>query len=221
MAKNNYQTYTEETPIHFYRADFVHRGALCNALSRRYPDLAEVATAANAIVVQIDARLADLRHAEDDQIRARALENAEKIDAVDVYTEMRRTMFAQNYDVMTILPDPPSDLRRLSAERFADRAAAAITNMKALPEDDPIRVAFLPRLERELAEFDSADRTEDAKRAGIQSLELALTLYKSELAQAREVQLGTTLVVLKEREKVAMCTLPWRKTSRSSQNDEG
>jgi hypothetical protein len=49
---------------------------------------------------------------------------------------------------------------------------------------------------------------------------MALTLYKSELAQAREAQLGSVLTALKDREKVAMCTLPWRKLSRSTNDSE-
>jgi hypothetical protein len=49
---------------------------------------------------------------------------------------------------------------------------------------------------------------------------MALTLYKSELAQAREAQLGSVLTALKDREKVAMCTLPWRKPSRSANAGE-
>jgi hypothetical protein len=160
-----------------------------------------------------------LQDAEDDQIRARAVEDAEKIDVADVYTELRRTMFAKNYDVAKILPDAPSILRRMNAERFADRANAAVANLKALPETDPLRVAFLASLEKELAEFNTADKAEDDKRAAVNSGNLGLTLYKSELAQAREAQLGAVLTALKDREKVAMCTLPWRKPSRKN-NDE-
>ena len=48
---------------------------------------------------------------------------------------------------------------------------------------------------------------------------MALTLYKSELAQEREAQLGTILTVLKDREKVAMFTVPWRKPLRNAQDD--
>jgi len=220
MAKNTYQSYTPDTPIHVYRGDFVHRGAICAALTPRFPELASVAADANAIVIQIDARLAALQHAEDDQIRAGAIEDAEKIDVADVYTELRRTMFARNYDVATILPEAPSNLRRLGAERFADRVNAAMSNLKTLPETDPVRVAFLASLEKEFAEFNTADKAEDDKRASLKSGNVALTLYKSELAQAREAQLGSILVTLKDREKVAMCTRPWRKPARNTNNDE-
>ena len=218
MAKTTYQSYTEETPLHTYRADFLHRAAICAALAQRHGDLASIANDANALVAQIDTRSNALQNAEDDQVRARALEDAEKMDVMDVYTELRRTMFAKKYDITTILPESPSILRRMNAERFTDRADAAVANLKTLPQNDPVRVAFLAALERELAEFNAADRAEDATRNAVQSGKMALTLYKSELAQAREAQLGAILTVLKDREKVAMCTLPWRKYSRS---DEG
>lgn len=220
MSKNTYQTYTEDTPLHTYRADFLHRGAICAALASRYTDLRNIGTDANDIVAQIDARLNALQNAEDDQVRARALEDAEKMDVVDIYTELRRTMFAKSYDVATILPEAPSNLRRMSANRFADRADVAVANLKSLPEDDPVRTAFLAKLERELAEFNAADRAEDATRTNLKSSSVALTLYKSELAQAREAQLGAILTVLKDREKVAMCTLPWRKYSRAADDDQ-
>ncbi len=216
MAKNTYQTYTEETPIPLYRGDFVYRGAMCIALEERHPGLGSIGADANAIVTQIDGRLAALQDAEDDQLRARAVEDAEKLDVVDVYTELRRTMSAKKYDVAAILPDAPSILHRLSADKFAARAEAAVSNLKALAENDPIRVAFLATLEKELAEFHTADKAEDHTRAALRSGSVALTLYKAELAQAREAQLGSILSTLKDREKTAGFTLPWRKASRTS-----
>ena len=48
---------------------------------------------------------------------------------------------------------------------------------------------------------------------------MGLTLYKAELVQAREVQLGTILTVLKDREKVALFTVAWRKPSRSAEDE--
>lgn len=221
MSKNSYQTYTKDVLMTTYRTDFVHRGAICGALAPRYPDLAAIATECEAIVKQIDTRLAGLQDAEDNQIRARAIEDAEKIDAVDVYTELRRTMAAKNYDVATILPDAPSALRRLNTERFTDRAQAAVANLKTLAETDPVRVAFLSNLEKEFAEFQSADKVEDAAALAIKSSRVALTLYKSELAEARNAQLGAAQAVLKDREKVAMLTLPWRKPSHSAEGSSG
>lgn len=215
MSKNSYQTYTNDVPMTTFRTEFVHRGAICGALAPRYPDLAAIATECDTIVKQIDSRLADLQDAEDQQIRARAIEDAEKIDAVDVYTELRRTMAAKNYDVATILPDAPSALRRLNAERFTDRARAAVANLKTLAETDPVRVAFLATLEKELTEFQNADKAEDVTTLAIKSGRVALTLYKTELAEVRNAQLGAAQAVLKDREKVAMLTLPWRKPART------
>src|SRR5262245_15002729 len=99
MAKNTYQTYTEETPIGTYRVDLIRRSAMCAALDQRYPDLAPVAEEANTLIAQIDARRAALQQAEDDQVRARALEDVEKLDVLEVYTELRRTMAVKSQDV--------------------------------------------------------------------------------------------------------------------------
>jgi hypothetical protein len=215
MAKNTYQTYTEETPIDTFRADFIRRGAMCAALEARYPALANAGTEANTIVSQIDTRRAALQQAEDDQIRARAIEDVEKLDVIDVYTELRRTMSAKSYDVLTLLPDAPSALRRLGAASFAERADTAVSNLKVLPDGDPIKAAFLAKLEKELGEFHTADKAEDKMRSTLQSGRMALTLYKAELSQAREAQLGAIQSILKDREKTALFTIPWRKATRS------
>lgn len=220
MAKNTYQTYTEETPIATFREDFIRRGAMCSALATRYPGLAAVGAEANATVAQIDSRRSALQSAEDDQIRARAIEDAEKLDVVDVYTELRRTMAVKSpEDAQTLLPEAPSALRRLGAATFTERTNAAISNLSTLSVDDPLRVAFLDKLTKELAEFSAADKNEDKTRLALQSGKVALTLYKSELSQVREAELGTIQSILKDREKTALFTIPWRKTSKSGSAD--
>ncbi|MDC3957291.1 hypothetical protein [Polyangium jinanense] len=216
MANNTYQTYIEETPIDIYRHDFIRRGAMCGALAKRYPGLAAIGAEADAVVGQLDSRLSDLRKAEDEQIRARAIEDAEKLDVIDVYTELRRTMAVKNpKEVLTLLPEAPSVLRRATAATFAERAGAALSNLKALPEADPLRLAFVGKLEMELAEFNDADKKEDATRLALQSGKVALTLYKSELSQTREAELGAIQNILKDREKTVLFTIPWRKTRKS------
>lgn len=216
MASNTYQTYTEETPIDTYREDFIRRGAMCGALAKRYPGLAPIGAEADAVVAQIDARRAALQKSEDDQIRARAIEDAEKLDVLDVYTELRRTMAVKTPDdVLTLLPEAPSALRRLGATTFAERAGAAVSNLETLPAEDPLRVAFLEKLKKELAEFSAADKNEDATRLALQSGKVALTLYKSELSQTREAELGAIQSILKDRDKTAMFTIPWRKTGKA------
>lgn len=220
MGKNNYQTYTEETPIDTYRADFIRRGAMCAALATRYPALAGIGTQASDTVTQIDAKRASLLAAEDDQIRARAIEDVEKLDVIDVYTELRRTMGAKSYDVLTLLPDAPSSLRRVGAATFTERANIAVSNLKALPDGDALKVAFLPKIEKELTDFQQADKAEDATRAALRSSGMALTLYKTELSQAREAELGAIQNVLRDREKTALFTLPWRKSARAAGSGE-
>lgn len=214
MANNTYQTFTEETPIDIYRSDALRRSALCGALASRYPALADVGAEAKNTVSQIDARRAALRSAEDDQICARAIEDAQKLDVLDMYTELRRTMSAKNYDVLTLLPDAPSSLRRAGVATFTERANLAVANLKALPDGNPLKTGFLAPLEQELAEFQQADKAEDATRAALQSGRMALTLYKSELSQAREAELGKIQSILGDREKTALFTVPWRKPSR-------
>jgi hypothetical protein len=219
MGKTTYQTYTTETPIGTYRSDFIHRSAMCGAIAKRYPALGDVGKEADAILGQIDSHRADLQQAEDDQVRGRALEDAAKIDVLDVYTELRRTMAVKSYDVMTLLPDAPSALGRLGAKTFADRAKQAIANLKVLKDDDPLKTALLPKLEQELAEFNQADLAEDSSRTALQSERMALVLYKTELSQARERQLGTIQTVLSDRERTVLFTLPWRKASRTTDDE--
>lgn len=215
MAKTTYQTYTDETPIEIYRADFIHRGAMCAALTKRYPALASVGAQADTVLAQIDTRCTDLQQAEDDQGRARAVEDAEKFDVVDVYTELRRMLVAKNHDVMTLLPDAPSALGRLGAKSFGERANQAVANLSALPDADPVKMSLLPKLQQELAEFHDADLAEDVTRTKLNSGKMALTLYKTELSQARETQLGAIQQVLGDREKTARFTIPWRKASKA------
>lgn len=219
MLKTNYQTYTDETSIEAYRADFIRRGAMCAAISKRYLELAAVGVEAEAVLAQIDTRRANLQQAEDDQIRAHALEDVEKLDVVEAYAELRRTMAAKRYDVLTLLPDAPSTLGRLGAKNFGERANQAVANLKALPDTDPLKTTLLPRLQQELAEFHAADVAEDATRANLQGGRVALAVYKAELSQAREAQLGAVQKVLGDREKTAQFTLPWRKASRASSGE--
>ncbi|TKD07559.1 hypothetical protein [Polyangium fumosum] len=217
MANHTYQTYNEEVQLEAFRADFIHRGAICGALDKRYPGLAAIGAEAEAIVAQIDSRRIELQKTEDEQIRARAIEDAEKLDVLDVYTELRRTMAVKNpKEVLTLLPDAPSILRRATAATFAERAGAALSNLKALPEEHPLRLAFLGKLELELSEFNDADKKEDVARLAIQSGKVALTLYKSELSETREAELGAIQNLLKDQEKTVLFTLPWRRTRKTS-----
>jgi hypothetical protein len=215
MAKGTYQTYTTETSIEDYRTDFIHRGAMCGALAKRYAALAAIGTEADAIVGQIDAHRAQLQQAGDDQIRATALEDAEKYDATESDTELRRTLFAKSYDIATLLPDSPSTLRRLGTKNFRARMDQAIANLKTLPDSDPVKAALLPALETEAGEFRTADEAEDATRTTLSGAKVAMTLYKTELSQAREAQLGAVLKAIGDSEKMAMFTLPWRNTSKT------
>lgn len=214
MAKTTYQNYAPETPSDIFRSCFIRRGAMCTALSKRYPALAAIGAEADAIVAQMDAKFTALQQAEDDQIRARAVEDAEKLDVVDVYTELRRTLFAKKVDVQTLLPDAPSAIGRLNAKEFGERMSVAISNLKTLPDGDPQKATFLPLLEQESAEFDLADKAEDETRRNLQSGRTALLLYKAELSQVRMAQLGAIQNVLRDREKTALFTVPWRKTSK-------
>jgi hypothetical protein len=219
MRKTTYQTYTTDTPIDTYRSDFIHRSAMCGAIAKRYPALGDIGKEADAVLAQIDSHRADLQQAEDDQIRARALEDAAKLDVIDVYTELRRTMAVKNYDVMTLLPDAPSALGRLGAKTFGDRAKQAVANLKVLDDNDPVKTLLLPKLEAEFSEFNQADLAEDATRGALRSERMALVLYKTELSQARERQLGAIQNVLGDRERTAQFTRPWRKASGTPEDE--
>lgn len=216
MPKNTYQTYTDATSIAAYRADFIHRGAMCAAIAKRYPDLAAVGAEAEATLAQIDTRRAALQQAEDDQIRAHAIEDVEKLDVLDVYAELRLSLAAKKYDVLTLLPDSPSVLGHLGAKNFGARAKQAVANLKALPDSDPLKTTLLPRLQQELSEVHEADLAEDATRENLQGGRVALLVYKTELSQAREAQIGAVQKVLGDREKTALFTLPWRKAAKGA-----
>jgi len=82
-----------------------------------------------------------------------------------------------------------------------------------------MRVAFLSGLEKEFAEYQSANKAEDTTRDLLKTTRLALTLLKSEWVQTREMQLGTLLTIFKDRQKVALFTLAWRKTSRTADDE--
>jgi hypothetical protein len=106
----------------------------------------------------------------------------------------------------------PSVIGRLGAKEFGERMSAAIANLKTLPDGDPLKATFLPLLEQESAEFELADKAEDVTRRNLQSGRTALLLYKAELSQVRMAQLGAIQNVLRDREKTALFTVPWRKT---------
>ncbi len=225
MAKTTYQTYTSETPIDFFRKDFIRRGAMCQALVSRFSGLEPVANESVQIVATIDERGTEIRAVEDDLVRARALEDVEKMDVVDAYTALRLMMTAYDRDrVRDFLPDAPSSLKQLGPKNLSDRVKAQIENLRILPEDSPLRTEFLPPLEREVGELETADRAEDDVRARVSALGLGLTVYKSELAQTRESQIGTIQSVLSDRAKAAQFTLPWRRSKRrpkTAVEDEG
>ena len=76
-------------------------------------------------------------------------------------------------------------LGRLNAKTFRERTDQAVANLKTLADDDPLKTAMLPVLEKELAEFKQADVAEDITRANFKSGRMALVLYKAELSQDR------------------------------------
>ena len=220
MSKNQYQTYTPDTPLSTFREDFVRRAAMCAALAPKYPELAPVAADCDSCVAEIDARLVIIQQAEDAQTRAKALEDVEKIELVEAYTEARRTMSAKNYDVLTILPDMPSVLARKGPANLSERMQIAIDKLNALPDGDPIRTAFVPVLEKEYDDFSKADLAEDKTSSALKAGAMAIILYKTELSQRREAQLGKILAVLRDKEKMVLFTIPWRKSSKETERSE-
>jgi hypothetical protein len=205
------QSYTQDTPLDDFRKDFIYRGAVCQAAARKKPGLAAVAADCDATVGMIDSRRAQLQQLEDDMVRARAFESAEKLEAIEAYDMVRKQLAA--YDkakVAELLPVPPSTMSKLALEKLDYRVSQAISNIKGLPEDHPVRRDFLPPLEREFAEFQAADVAEDTVRRTFTTARLALTTFKAELAQRRDTELGQVQAVYGDRGKVDFFTLPWR-----------
>jgi len=214
MSRNTYQSYTPDTPLDTMRADFIRRAAMCTALTGRYPALAEVAGQAAEIAGEIDAHAADLRAVEDDAVRAKALEDAEKIDVIDVYGTLRTMLGLQDRDhLFAFLPDPPSVLGRMPSRKFSERLTQALANLEQLPAESTLRGDFVPRLREEMAGFRRADEAEDDVRRRLRSTRLGMVVYKSELARARDAQLGVVQTATRDRAKTVLFTLPWRKSS--------
>jgi hypothetical protein len=225
VAKTSYQTYTSETPIDIYRKDFLRRNAMCVAMSSKVPALEPVAREAGEIIAAIDGRKTDLQQAEDDQVRAKALEDVERMDVVDAYSKMRLSLTIHAPDqVPRFLPDAPSSLKKIGPKKLTKRVQASIINLSVLPEDHPTRREYLPLLERELEEFTAADLAEDTVRTGLATINLGLSVYKSELSQVRDAQLGTIQSVLGDRSRAAQFTIPWhaprKKTGESTTTSE-
>jgi len=218
MGKSSYQSYGPETPIEIFRSDSIHRQAMCVALAAGTPALAAVGAECGTIVAAIDARDADIQAVLDDAVRAKAVEDAGKLDVIDVYAELRGMMTIQQRDrLFAFLPDPPSTLGHLGTKKFADRVAMAVTNLQRLPESEPLRRDYLSRLQAEAEEFRRADEAEDAVRLRARSARLGLLVYKSELARVRDAQLGTIQTILGDRAKAAAFTIRWR---RHEQDDD-
>lgn len=214
------QTYTADTPIEIFRRDYLYRHAVCQALTVKHTELGAIATEAGAVVAAIDGRLADLQRAEDDHVRARALEIAAKFDVIEVYELIRAQFAVYRKDMLlSFLPESPSSLARAGVKRAEDRVNQTIANLKNLPADDAIRTGFLPQLEQEQAELRAADLAEDDVRRAVRAVGLGLTTYKAELAQLRDMQLGQVQAVMKDRAKTEMFTLPWRKPSKKEDTE--
>jgi hypothetical protein len=73
------------------------------------------------------------------------------------------------YDIATLLPDAPSRLGRLGAKSFGARVDQAVANLQKLSAADPVKMALLPALEKEVAELHQADLAEDATREDLNS----------------------------------------------------
>jgi hypothetical protein len=220
MAKTSYQTFTQEAPLSIFRSDFIRRDAMCGAMVKQFPDLGAIAAECAAIVAAMDARSTELRAAEDALTRARALEDAEKLSVVGAYARARTVLGVEDKDAaLLILPDAPSSLRKRNVVDFNLRVRSTIESLGELPADHPVRVAYLPPLQAEFAEFSTADVAEDEARARLGRLRLSLTLYRAELAQERDGQLGRIQGVVKDRAVTAMFTIPWRKRTKAEGGD--
>lgn len=187
---------------------------MCGALVEDYPALAPVATEAREMVVAIDSRGTVLRQAEDEQTVAKAVEDVKKLVVIKKYSDLRLLLTIHEKDrVPDFLPDAPSSLKKLGPKNLTDRVQKSLDNLRVLPADHPVRVEYEPVLTENLAAFKTADLAEDRERAEVATLNLGLSVYKSELSQVRDVQLGTIQTVLGDRTQAVEFTIPWRDTS--------
>jgi hypothetical protein len=169
---------------------------------------------------EVPSRASQLRQLDDDLVRARAIETAEKLDVVEAYDMLRKQLAAyEPKRVIEFMPVPPSTAVKLALEKFDFRVSQAISDLKGLPEDHPVRRNFLPALEREFAEFQTADTAEDVVRRNLATARLALTTLKVELAQARDRELGQIQIIFGDRSKLEFFTLPWRTFAPAKKED--
>lgn len=218
MGKTTYQTYTQDAPLDTFRSDFIHRDAMCQAFAKQFPGLAAIGQECAALVTAMDARAVELRAAQDAVTRARALEQAVKLAVVGVYAKARTVFGLEDKGAAAlILPDSPSTLRKRNVVDFNIRVKSTIESLEDLPEDHPVRVAYLDPLKAEFAEFSAVDVAEDETRARLARIKVSLTLYRAELAQERDGQLGRVQGIIKDRVVTSAFTLPWRKRSKAAE----
>jgi hypothetical protein len=142
-------------------------------------------------------------------VRARAIETAEKLDVIEAHDILRKQLAAyEPKRVIEFMPVPPSTAAKLALEKFDGRVSQAISDVKGLPETHPVRRDFLPALEREFAEFQTADTAADVVRRNLATARIALTTLKVELAQTRDRELGRIQIIFGDRLKVDFFTLP-------------
>jgi hypothetical protein len=217
MAKTNYQTYTSETPIDVFRKDFLRRASMCGALVKKHPALEPIAAECRENIASIDGRKSGLLSAEDELVVAKALEDVEKMDVIDVYSALRLTMTIHEGDATPdFLPEAPSSLKKLGTKNFTDRVTSGLESLGLLPEDHPVRISYEAQLKKEIDEFKTADLAEDSVRSKLSKIKLGLSMYKNELSQVREAQLGAIQNVLRDRSKPPLFTIPWRSSSSKS-----
>ena len=203
------QTYTSRVSLERYRADALHREAMCRALAADDPRYMTVAESAAASVHQIDARAMELRQASDELVRHRAVERASKLRAITEYAKARRAL-AVDAERLTevLLPTPPAALKKVGISRAIEIVAQAAANLHRPECPASVREGHLPVVNAHIEKMRVADREEDEVRTGYYALRAALALFKAELETARVKDYATLVGLVQSRPDAEEFFLP-------------
>jgi hypothetical protein len=215
------QIYTSKVSLQRFRADALHREAMCRALEEDSPGFHNVAETASLSLQRIDARTLEVRQASDTLVRYRAIERASKLRAAVAYAKTRRDLAAEAARLAEVLlPTPPSVLKKVGIGRVAEIVTLAAKNLERPECPSEVREEHLPLIKAELEKLRAADRAEDDVRASFAALRAAVVLFKAELEIARVKEFAALVQLVGSRADADEFFLPARARSGSDDAED-
>lgn len=220
------QSFGPKVTLERFRQDALHREAMCTAIASEEsnpdaPKFAAIATMAQKNLTSIDARMADVRRANDLVTRARALERVRKLYARKAYEQVRLDLAAKAATLYRVLlPVAPSSVGKANIKDAATIIEQAIANLRGDDTPESIRAEHVPVLERELQRLREADLAEDTITANFAAVRAAIVLFKANLERQRQSQYGQ-IVDLVGKPAAEEFFLPAYTRTRNDDTDEG